>query len=491
VTLRFDWYSKFDHQVINTKAKIILDLLIKDGNWNATKEKTELATKQILSALYWSYFSFPKNTSKVSISLTSGHYSNTEYSYHVIKKVFDCLCDLKWIEFEKGSENKKRVTRIWAVGELSLTFDAIGLLWLSQEPKPEQSLVVLRDYRNPEGKTKKARGDKVDLEVPETNVVSTYRSNLYSYNQFLLQHCVSLELDDENLNQLAEEIVKRSKDETRAWSTEAEEKVGCLDFSRTQLRRIFSRGSLEKGGRFYGGWWQGIPSIHRPHIRIDGYKTIEVDYSSMSLRIIYAQRGINMPPEDDLYDIGLPDWLANNDPRRKPIKIYVNAILNDETGSFCLSKEEQKSVGVGQEELKDRVFNRHSLISDLFNSGEGLNAQFIDSQIAEFVMMEMMRDEFLVLPIHDSFIVRLGHRAFIHDTMQTAFKHFTGASVGLSETIVKGNDHYGMSDEEVNELAKDPANSVVSLAQLEDEIFKEPTIMSRYQGSWEVQRQLL
>jgi hypothetical protein len=35
------------------------------------------------------------------------------------------------------------------------------------------------------------------------------------------------------------------------------------------VRRIFSRGSFEKGGRLYG-WWQGLPSRYRAAIRMDG-----------------------------------------------------------------------------------------------------------------------------------------------------------------------------------------------------------------------------
>jgi hypothetical protein len=93
-----------------------------------------------------------------------------------------------------------------------------------------------------------------------------------------------------------------------------------LGLSRIQLDRIFSRGSMGKGGRFYGGWWHSLPSDFRPHITIDGMKTCEVDFSSMSLRIIYAERGIQVPVGDDLYDIGLPDWQGSSDPRRKAIK---------------------------------------------------------------------------------------------------------------------------------------------------------------------------
>ena len=122
---------------------------------------------------------------------------------------------------------------------------------------------------------------------------------------------------------MAEEMVKRAEDKTRVWSSEEEEKVGRLDFSRVQLRRIFSRGSLEKGGRFYGGWWQSIPSLYRPHIRINGKKTTEMDFSSMALRIVYAMEGMDVSKDEDLYDIGLPNWEVQRDPRRKPIKKII------------------------------------------------------------------------------------------------------------------------------------------------------------------------
>ena len=92
--------------------------------------------------------------------------------------------NLSGLSLKKEMRIIKKITRIWSVGELSLAFDAIDLLWFPQDPKPEQSLVILRDYRNPKGKTKKARGNKVDLEVPETKDVREYRSNLYKYNQY-------------------------------------------------------------------------------------------------------------------------------------------------------------------------------------------------------------------------------------------------------------------------------------------------------------------
>ena len=37
----------------------------------------------------------------------------------------------------------------------------------------------------------------------------------------------------------------------------------------------------------------------------------------MSLRIVYALQGIERDVDDDLYDIGLDNWLGGDDPRRK------------------------------------------------------------------------------------------------------------------------------------------------------------------------------
>ena len=481
MTLRFDWYPRFDHPLIESKIVQIVDLIGSDGSQRKTQEETEKSTKQILSALYSAYFSFPRGSSAVSVSLTSNHYTQSKYSYRIIKKVFECLSELHWIEWEKGSEAGKRITRMWAAGELSLAFDGIGLVWSHQETKPKDGLIELRQFKNPEGTTKKERGPKLSMAVPESSLVQDYRDNLFSFNQFLLKHCVSLELDDQNLSTLAEEIARRSRDKARVWSTEEDERVGSLDFSRVQLRRIFSRGSLEKGGRFYGGWWQSIPSLYRPHIRIDGKKTIEMDYSSMALRIIYALEGISIAEDDDLYDIGLDDWRANEDERRKPIKTFVNAIMNDESGRFRLSQKDQTLVGISHQELLERVLEKHEPIKHQFSTGFGLVAQFIDSSIAEEVMLKMMQEDVLVLPIHDSFIVRAGYANWLHEEMKSAFQRILNAGIGVSIEGIKGNSHFQIPMAEVT-------SEVISLSSEEAWdafVEKNNSIMGRYLNSWQ------
>ena len=111
-----------------------------------------------------------------------------------------------------------------------------------------------------------------------------------------------------------------------------------IQLQNVQLTRIFSRGSMELGGRFYRGWWQSIPSKHRPHIRIDGKKTIEVDYSGMCLRILYALAKQQMSLEEDPDEIGIEHWQVIGYKRRRNIKNIINALINDEDGVYVILK---------------------------------------------------------------------------------------------------------------------------------------------------------
>ena len=116
MSLRFDWYPNYQHEVIISQSDLIVDRLITKGMAQRTKEDLKRTTQQILSALYSAYTSLPKGTTSVSISLRSGHYSGTPYSFRVVQKIYECLSDLKWIKSEKGSEYKKKATRMWASG---------------------------------------------------------------------------------------------------------------------------------------------------------------------------------------------------------------------------------------------------------------------------------------------------------------------------------------------------------------------------------------
>ena len=162
---------------------------------------------------------------------------------------------------------------------------------------------------------------------------------------------------------------------------------------------------MELGGGFYRGWWQSIPSKHRPHIRIDGRKTIEVDYSGMCLRILCPLAGQEMNLENDPYDIGLEHWGGRGDKRRSHIKKIINALINDEDGVYVIPKKALKLLNVSEEQFKSLLTNKHPLIAEQLSNVVGQKAQYIDSQITEAVVLDLLKEDIVVLPVHDSFIV--------------------------------------------------------------------------------------
>lgn len=504
--LRFDWYPTLQADFLDDLAAEVMATIeaartTTRGSSAATAEgraQQQLTiTKHLLSALYCAYstISNKKLPSRISVIKKTSLFSTNKtqyptrihYSFRYFIDVYKALEQLKWISIDEGEQGVS-YTRIHAKNRLKSTFKSIGLIWTKQQPKSLEDLIVLRD--RVEKTLKKPRHPKapkkyktVTLATPDTPEVTAMASNLYSYNEFLTKHCLALNATDNELYDIAKAIAGNRT------SDDEEDIIANLDFSKVQLRRIFSRGDLNKHGRFYNGWWQSVPSIYRGHITIDGYKTSEVDYSSMSLRIVYALQGIERDVDDDLYDIGLDNWLGSDDPRRKLIKVFVNALMNDEAGNYKLKKAELRTLGLTHHELLALVLKTHAPIADQLTAGVGLYSTYIDSQIAELVMKTMQADGIVVLPIHDSFLVRTGYQQWLEVVMEAAFKDVTGGIVATDADGPRLSKHFGMSKDRFKEVEKehnqDESSGIFNVISLDfDTLFKE-TIMKKYLSYWE------
>jgi hypothetical protein len=53
--------------------------------------------------------------------------------------------------------------------------------------------------------------------------------------------------------------------------------------------------TFEFHGRFYG-WWQNWPKSERLRLTIDGEAVIELDYAQLHPTLLYAEKGITLPP---------------------------------------------------------------------------------------------------------------------------------------------------------------------------------------------------
>jgi len=496
--MRFDWYASLDEVWIHDLAEIVQEAINKDrssrGLTQTQKESRSaqetLITLKVLSALYQSYcFTFPRELAQISYPLdnncfsASGNQTNKiAYSSTYARNVYKALLGLGWIKIKKGSEYAG-YTRIFPEGYLKATFDEKGLSWVKQQPRDKSSLIVLRD--------KDAEGEKFDLETPETPEVHIYRENLFQYNQFLTNHCIALDVNDNQLQEIINTMV--SKEQSDRWADD-DTASKHIDFSQIQLRRIFSRGSMELGGRFYGGWWQQIPSDYRPHITINGKPTVEIDYSAMSLRVLYAQLGAEYPIDKDPYDIGLFDWKGKEDPRRKHIKEFINAYINDAEETFRLNSSKLNELKLNHHELVDRVKTTHKAISSSFGSLDGLGTMFTDSNIAERVMLEGMKEDIVILPIHDSFIIRAAYGADLQHLMESIFEDHLQAKTKTSTETYRFQNTFGWSKEEVIKASKDPLKGVINVSDLKESYLQNihnRGLMSGYVSSYTYQRDMM
>lgn len=499
--LRFDWYQPTSAEFIDELAVTVIDTINTGRSTRgltpeqaiARAEEEQLIAKHIIGSLYHAHSSITSDNSRAPIVIprakesyakNSSDSTKVNYSYRYLDNIYRALIELKWIEVSLGN-TYKGYTRAHASGQLAETFRRIGLVWTKQQPIDKSGLVVLRDREKLTSPTpnSKSRGKikeyrKFDIPTPDSPEVRQMAQNLYSYNDVLTKHCVSFNLSDSKILKIAKDMADR----------EDISKMSLIDFSRNQLTRIFSRGSMSFGGRFYRSWWQSVPGIYRQHITIDGHKTCEVDFSTISLRIIYASQGKYVDPEVDLYDIGLSNWSGEDDPRRKHIKVYINAMMNDENGRHRLDEPILDSMGLTHKEFKAKVLDRHSEIASQLTEGMGLRTQLLDSQIAERVVLSMLADDILVLPIHDSFIVRLGMEHTLRATMQRVFEQATGATIKMTTDGTRTPTDFGMPkpefEAEVLKHQDDPSFGIVSSGSLREAISQKPDNSEGYLISW-------
>jgi hypothetical protein len=494
--MRFDWYASLDESWLNDLVRLVQETIDQDrstrgltpGQKQDRALQEALISQKVLSALYQAYcFIFPRKSTQISFPLDKSCFTMKEnhpgkiaLSATYTRNVYEALLSLGWITVQKGSEYGG-YTRIFPEGNLKATFDEKGLRWVKQQPRDKSSLVVLRD--------KDAEGKKFDLETPETPEVNTFRDNLYQYNDFLTRHCIALDVNDSQLAQVVAAMASKEEQQRLIYWNEDTPKIAHINFSRVQLRRIFSRGSMELGGRFYNCWWQQIPSAYRPHITIDGKPTIEIDFSGMCLRILYASQGVEYPVDKDPYDIGLNDWKGDKDPRRKFIKTFINAYINDENETFRLKSQILNELRLSHHELVYRVKKCHKAINSSFGSLDGLKTMYADSMVAERIMLEGMKQDIVILPIHDSFLIRAAFASGLKQLMESTFQDILQVSTKTTSTPYRFQNTFGWSEEKVINASKDPRNGVVNAADLKESYFKYRGLMSGYVSSFTYQNE--
>ncbi|MAE50206.1 MAG: hypothetical protein CMH27_00170 [Micavibrio sp.] len=248
------------------------------------------------------------------------------------------------------------------------------------------------------------------LQYKDNKFTENARNNLRRINKLFEKHQIKLDCDEATKAALMTALGRKAIYDT--------EQVRFIDESAVKLYRIFSDGQFNRGGRFYRGWWQQVPKDFRKYITIDGQPTVELDYSRYHISILYTQLGLI--PEGDPYDI-------HPKVHKDVIKYAINAMLNAK--SIVREHEDfnPDACGMTWEKLIKLIEDKHKPIVDSgrWNTGYGLTLQYIDSQIAEEIMLHFVKQKVPCLPIHDSFIVPKSYENELRGMMERVYrKHF-------------------------------------------------------------------
>ena len=272
----------------------------------------------------------------------------------------------------------------------------------------------------------------------DTEETKRMRDNLESWNRWLAAdwHIGLLIPDDE----LKDVFARDATDDPFINFDEYRQTRLFLD--RVHLHRVFNYGRFDRGGRFYGGWWQTIPSGYRRWITIQGYPIQELDFSNLHPAILYARKGL--PLVADAYTIeGLDRGL---------VKTTFFKLLNALPNQRIAAPKTPLPDGWSWRDVRDAVLEKHKDISDCFNSGVGLELQRIDADICEAVMLAAKDHDQPVLPIHDGFLVLPGAVNLVHeimtDTYRALFDRDITVDVDINVLLTASHD-LGGADEEV------------------------------------------
>ena len=334
------------------------------------------------------------------IVIPLGHppYTGRLFGYKVVQRVLVALEVMQYIRVRKArpSMNGGHATTIIADKRIERAYSKNLIPWVRHANDKHFKEVRLNGYDD-------FLGFRYTVEVTENDQVKHWANNVSMINEFTQNFAIFLLEDDITIWRLLRDTY--------------------IDFTETRYRRIFCRERLDRGGRFYGPWWQFIKKEYRSTICINQQPTVEYDYSGMGINLVYAKLGLQ--PLPDSYDLGLQEDKQGE--KRDVIKEGVLALLNDKDGKYRFSREQLQTLGLSNSQAMTLIEKKHSAVNHLFRTDVGMETQFTDSNIAERVLLESVRLGILILSVHDSFLVQEQHEEQLVAIMEQAYYEEVGS----------------------------------------------------------------
>ena len=200
-----------------------------------------------------------------------------------------------------------------------------------------------------------------------------------------------------------------------------------------QLRRIFTLGRFDSGGRLFGGFWQTLSKdVRRRGISIEGETVVGLDYSQVNPLLAYhiAQA---VPPSGDAYTLhGLEE-------NRDGVKKIFNAMLfNHPLTKFPKGARALFPKRIKCRDVTDAILLHHPKLRGVLSSHEiGHQLQFLESQIMMGVLRGCLKRNIIALPVFDSVVVKSSAENIVREIMRREFKAVTGLNVTVKTELAQ------------------------------------------------------
>ena len=201
--------------------------------------------------------------------------------------------------------------------------------------------------------------------------------------------------------------------------------------------RVYNDSKLSFGGRFYGPTYQCESQNARSEIIINGFPTVEIDYSAYHLGMLYNLENLSI--SDNTYDL-----FGSNPQLRKSVKLMFNMLLNANTKNSAIAaynwalnqyytnpdkrqkmlaiKHEMEKNNLSSQNIVDKIIECHPKINKYLYTGFGRNLQRIDSDISANILKKMIDKDIPSLVVHDSFIVPEQNAAELENVMRESYR---------------------------------------------------------------------
>ncbi|NNJ24950.1 hypothetical protein [Alienimonas chondri] len=343
-------------------------------------------------------------------------------------KAWDALVAAGLAEICKGSERSRLVTRYAPSAALRTLLDDTDMTLrriVSPKPTPPAS----GDRR-----TLARRGRPAPFAEFAPVILRDKDRNPVTWGRQTAATLKRVRADEEQVLRLNEAAADHALGYTRTDETGRATRRQLL----VNVQAIFNE-TFDRGGRLYSLTPDGHTNIKqdwRKTITIDGEETVELDYASFHIRILYHRAGIDRRARD-LYRTrrilpelcGAPDAPAFADLRRA-VKVWTNialnartersavgAIGNDDGVGFNLVGNAKEGPTVGDAcrlygmtaaDMLHRIRSAHRDIADHFGSGVGLELQCADGALIRDILTAFLDRGSYALSVHDSIITKVG-----------------------------------------------------------------------------------